>query len=101
PLPLADPLLDLAATARTVVTLEDGVADRGIGAALAVRLAQRATAAAPAPLVRTLGIAQEFIPHAKRDAILAAQGLDADGISRALAAWAPRSHELGPRRCVV
>jgi 1-deoxy-D-xylulose-5-phosphate synthase len=81
-LPLGEELVNLAAAARAVVTLEDGIADRGIGAALALRVATRATAASPAPPLRTLGIAQEFVPHAKRDAILAGQGLDAAGIAR-------------------
>ena len=80
-LPLAEPLLELASSSRAVVTVEDGVAERGIGAALAVRLAQQATVAAPAPALRALGVAQEFIPHAKRDAILAVEGLDARGIA--------------------
>ena len=80
-LPVADTLLELASAARAVVTVEDGVAERGIGAALAVRLAQQATVAAPAPALRTLGVAQKFIPHAKRDAILAVEGLDAQGIT--------------------
>lgn len=83
-LPLGEPLLDLASTARAVVTLEDGIAERGIGAALAVRLAARGTLARPAPVLRTLGLAQEFVPHAKRDAILTAQGLDAAGIAASL-----------------
>ena len=83
-LPLSDPLLDLAASSAAMITVEDGVAERGIGAALAVRLAQRATGAVPAPPLRTLGVVQEFIPHAKRDAILAANGLDADGIARTI-----------------
>ncbi|WP_319641445.1 1-deoxy-D-xylulose-5-phosphate synthase [Brachybacterium squillarum] len=83
-LPLGEPLLDLASTARAVVTLEDGIAERGIGAALAVRLAARGTLARPAPVLRTLGLAQEFVPHAKRDAILTAQGLDSAGIAASL-----------------
>uniref|UniRef100_UPI001C3E1DCC transketolase C-terminal domain-containing protein n=2 Tax=Bacillati TaxID=1783272 RepID=UPI001C3E1DCC len=37
-LPLGEELLDLAAGARAVLTLEDGLAERGIGAALALRL---------------------------------------------------------------
>ena len=85
-LPLGEELLDLAAAARAVVTLEDGIADRGIGAALTLEVATRATAASPAPPLRTLGIAQEFVPHAKRDAILAEQGLDAEGIARTVRA---------------
>ncbi|MGP9537115.1 1-deoxy-D-xylulose-5-phosphate synthase [Brachybacterium sp. AOP43-C2-M15] len=83
-LPLSDALLEIAQSARAVVTLEDGVAERGIGAALAVRLAQRATLSRPAPAMRVLGVAQEFIAHAKRDAILAAHGLDAEGIAASL-----------------
>lgn len=83
-LPLGDALLDLASTARAVVTLEDGIAERGIGAALAVRVAARGTLSRSAPVLRTLGLAQEFVPHAKRDAILTAQGLDAAGIAASL-----------------
>ncbi|GAA4527849.1 1-deoxy-D-xylulose-5-phosphate synthase [Brachybacterium paraconglomeratum] len=83
-LPLGDELLELAATARAVVTLEDGLAERGIGAALGTRLARHATLAAPGPVLRNLGVDQEFIPHGKRDAILAAQGLDAAGIAASI-----------------
>lgn len=85
-LPLSQPLLELAGSSRAVVTVEDGVAERGIGAALAVGLAQRATASSPAPAVRPLGVPQTFIPHAKRDAILAAEGLDAQGIAESIEA---------------
>lgn len=83
-LPLSPALLDLASRAGAVVTVEDGVAERGVGAALAVALGGRGSRSAPCPPVRNLGVAQEFIPHAKRDAILAAQGLDAAGIAQAL-----------------
>src|SRR5699024_2422729 len=79
-------LLELAGSARAVVTVEDGVAERGIGAALTVGLAQRATVTSPAPVARTLGVSQTFIPHAKRDAILAAEGLDAPGIADSIEA---------------
>jgi len=83
-LPVSVELLELAAGAGSVVTVEDGVAERGVGAALAVMLSQRSTRSAPAPVVRVLGVAHEFIPHAKRDAILAANGLDEEGIARTL-----------------
>lgn len=83
-LPVGDELVNVAGTARSVVTLEDGVAARGIGAALAQRLAQRSSLSCPMPPVRTLGVEQRFIPHAKRAAILADQGLDADGIAAAV-----------------
>ena len=85
-LPLGDQLLDLAAGARAVLTLEDGLAERGVGAALGTRLAARATSSAPGPVVHCLGVRLEFIAHAKRDAILAAQGLDVPGIARSLSA---------------
>ncbi|WP_347042497.1 1-deoxy-D-xylulose-5-phosphate synthase [Brachybacterium nesterenkovii] len=83
-LPLRPGLLDLARRAHCVVTLEDGVAARGVGAALAVALQSAASVSHPAPPVRTLGVAQEFIPHASRAQILAEQGLDAEGIARSL-----------------
>ncbi|WP_394214706.1 1-deoxy-D-xylulose-5-phosphate synthase [Brachybacterium vulturis] len=90
-LPLGDQLLDLASSARAVLTLEDGLAERGIGAALGTRLARRATLAAPGPVLRTLGIDAEFIPHGRREAILAAQGLDASGIAASLRGLLPGS----------
>lgn len=83
-LPLGEELLGLAASSRAVVTLEDGLAESGIGAALGARLAGRATLGAPGPVLRTLGLETAFIAHGKRDAILAAQGLDAAGIAQSL-----------------
>lgn len=83
-LPLGEELLDLAAGARRVLTLEDGLAERGIGAALALRLGRRATPAQPGPVVHCLGVDLEFLAHGKRDAILADQGLDVPGIARSL-----------------
>lgn len=83
-LPLGEDLLDLAGTARAVVTLEDGLCESGIGAMLGTRLAARGSLGAPGPVLRALGIRTEFIAHGKRDAILAAQGLDAAGIAKSL-----------------
>lgn len=80
-LPVDPALLDLAETARVVVTVEDGVDSRGVGAAITLALGARATLSRPAPPVRALGVQQGFIPHAKRDAILARNGLDAAGIA--------------------
>lgn len=85
-LPLREELLDLAGTARALVTLEDGIAERGLGAALGLAVQRRATLSAPGPVVRGLGVALGFPAHAKRDAILAAEGLDADGIAASLRA---------------
>lgn len=81
-LPVEEELVALASSARAVLTVEDGVACRGVGAAISGALGERATVSTPAPPVRVLGVQQSFIPHAKRDAILAAQGLDAEGIAR-------------------
>lgn len=83
-LPVAPELLDLALRARAVVVVEDGVASRGVGAAIAALLGERATVSAPVPPVRLLGVPQSFIRHAKRDAILAGCGLDAAGIARSV-----------------
>ncbi|MDN5899677.1 MAG: hypothetical protein L0H74_06365, partial [Brachybacterium sp.] len=66
-------------------------AEGGIGAAMGTRRARRATLAAPGPVLRTLGVDAEFIPHGKRDAILAAQGLDAPGIAASLRGLLPES----------
>ena len=75
-----------ASTDLAVLTLEDGLAERGIGAALALRLGRRSTPARPGPVVHCLGVDLEFLAHGKRDAILADQGLDAPGIAESLAA---------------
>lgn len=83
-LPLPEPLVDLAATAGAVVTVEDGVRERGIGAALGQALLSRATRTRPAPPLRTIGVQQGFPAHAKRDQILADMGMDVEGIARTL-----------------
>ncbi|MFC7374339.1 1-deoxy-D-xylulose-5-phosphate synthase [Brachybacterium sp. GCM10030267] len=83
-LPVPAELVDLAAGARAVVTLEDGVASRGVGAALRGHLGDRASVSRPTPPVRTLGIDQSFIPHGDRGRLLAEQGLDAPGIASAV-----------------
>lgn len=83
-LPLPTPLLKAAVRARAVVTTEDGVVERGIGAALVHELTTRATREHPAPLLRTIGVPQSFPRHAKREAILERCGMDAAGIARTL-----------------
>lgn len=85
-LPLSEELVELALSSLAVVTLEDGLADGGIGTALGTRLARRATLAAPGPVLRCLGVGTEFIAHGKREAILAAQGIDAAGVAESLRA---------------
>ena len=63
-----------------VLTVEDGLRDGGVGAAVADRVAE-ACAGATAPRVRVLGTPTAYIAHGKPDDILADLGLDAAGIA--------------------
>jgi 1-deoxy-D-xylulose-5-phosphate synthase len=78
--PLDADMLDDAAHHRYVVTVEDGLRDGGVGAAIADQLAER-TLGRDAPRVRVLGVPTAYIPHGKPDAILADLGLDGAGIT--------------------
>ena len=84
--PLDAEMLADAADHRLVVTIEDGLRDGGIGAAIADSLSKLAPTGGPA--VRVLGVPSVHLPHGKPDAILARLGLDADGIVDEVAAWA-------------
>lgn len=79
--PLDPEMIDAAAATGTVVTVEDGIADGGIGAAAARQIAaQRAGAR-----VRVLGVPTRFVPHAASPAEIHAKlGLDAVGIAAAV-----------------
>ena len=74
--PLDEAMIADAARHHTVVTVEDGVRDGGVGMAIADRI----TTVAPSVHVRVLGLPTAFIPQGKPDQILAAHGLDAAGI---------------------
>jgi 1-deoxy-D-xylulose-5-phosphate synthase len=76
-MPLDEEMLADAAAHPAVVTIEDGYADGGIGAAIAGRLA----AAPTPPRLAVLGVPVQFIPHGKPDAILASLGLDGRGVA--------------------
>jgi 1-deoxy-D-xylulose-5-phosphate synthase len=75
--PLDPRLGSFAAAHRLVATVEDNVLAGGFGAAVAEVLADEKI---QTPLVR-LGIPDQFLPHGKRDALLAELGLDAAGIA--------------------
>ena len=77
--PLDPDLIADAATHHLVVTVEDGLRDGGIGAAIADQVAD-ATLGGSTPAVRVLGVPARYLAHGKPDAILADLGLDADGI---------------------
>jgi len=80
--PLDPAMIADAARHRLVVTCEDGIRDGGIGSAIA----REVHAIDPSVRVEVLGVPTRFIPHAKPDRILAALGLDADGIVAAVRA---------------
>ena len=75
--PLDARLPALAAAHLLVVTVEDNVLAGGFGGAVAEALADQEVTV---PLVR-LGVPDRFLPHGKRDAVLAELGLDAVGIA--------------------
>ncbi len=75
--PLDSRLGSVAAAHRLVATVEDNVLAGGFGAAVAEVLADEAV---ETPLVR-LGIPDQFLPHGKRETLLAELGLDAPGIA--------------------
>ena len=78
-LPVADALVDLAAQHRLVVTLEDGLADNGVGDALRAALA-RIEHDVP---VRTHGIPTHFLDHASRGQVMEALSLGTLDVTRA------------------
>jgi 1-deoxy-D-xylulose-5-phosphate synthase len=78
--PLDPAMIRDAASHAAVLTVEDGIRDGGIGAAIASQV-HAISSAVP---VESLGVPTQFIPHDKPDAILARFGLNADGIVAAV-----------------
>ena len=74
--PLDPAMLADAASHRLVLTVEDGLAEGGVGSSVACRMAETPTA----PRVRVLGLPDVYLPHGDPDELLAAVGLDAAGI---------------------
>jgi 1-deoxy-D-xylulose-5-phosphate synthase len=79
--PLDPEMIAAAADHRWVLTVEDGLRDGGVGMAMADLLT--APSIESPPTVRVLGVPDRYVPHGKPDAILAALGLDASGITAA------------------
>ena len=75
--PVPQAVLDLARTAKLVVTVEDGGLSGGFGDWVAQALREEFS---DRPVL-TLGLAQEFLLVGKRAALLSAAGLDAVGIA--------------------
>ncbi len=83
--PLDPEMLADAADHQLVVTIEDGLRDGGIGAAIADSLSKLAPVRGPQ--VRVLGVPSVHIPHGKPDEILSRLGLDTEGIVDEVLAW--------------
>ncbi|GLZ54606.1 1-deoxy-D-xylulose-5-phosphate synthase [Actinomycetospora sp. NBRC 106378] len=85
--PVPPALLDLAASHRLVVTVEDGGRHGGFGSALADALSEAGT---DVP-VRRIALAQEFLVHDSRGALLAAAGLTDQDVARRVTEWVAAS----------
>jgi len=83
--PLDPEMLHDAARHRLVITIEDGLRDGGVGAAIADSL--RDLAPVGGPSVRVLGVPSAYLAHGTPDGILGELGLDADGIVAEVSAW--------------
>ena len=78
--PLDEDMLAHAASHRAVVTMEDGWREGGAGSSVAERLLL-AERGGPVPVIRVLGVPNEYIPQGVPDQILADCGLDPAGIA--------------------
>ncbi len=81
-LPVPESIVELAATHRLVVTVEDGGVHGGVGSSVSEKL-RSAGVSTP---VRDVGIAQEFLSPASRNQILDQLGLTAQDVARAITA---------------
>jgi 1-deoxy-D-xylulose-5-phosphate synthase len=75
-------MLDAAAAAPLVVTIENGLVGGGAGTEFADRMIERAGVRAAPPVLK-LGVPDGYLPHGKPDHILSELGLDAAGIAAA------------------
>ncbi|CAN5580910.1 1-deoxy-D-xylulose-5-phosphate synthase [soil metagenome] len=80
--PLDPDMIADAAAHPAVVTVEDGLREGGVGAAIADAVADVAATGA-APPVRVLGTPAAYLPHGTAEGILADLGLDAAGVAEA------------------
>ncbi len=91
--PLDPEMLADARSHAAVVIAEDGIAEGGVGSAVATALSSGAFGtSSPRPAVARCGLPVAYLPHGKADDILAAHGLNARGIAGA----ARRALRSGP-----
>jgi 1-deoxy-D-xylulose-5-phosphate synthase len=72
-------MLEDAARHSTVITIEDGIREGGIGMSIATAVHSLNDSCH----VSVLGVPTKFLPHAKPDRLLAQIGLDSAGIIKA------------------
>jgi 1-deoxy-D-xylulose-5-phosphate synthase len=92
--PVPDAVVDLARTARLVVTVEDGVVAGGIGS----RVAQALRAAGIDTPTREVAIPVAFLDHGKVTDVRAEVGLTAQGIGRRIVEWSAEVHRADADR---
>ena len=78
--PLDPVMLDDAGRHDLVITVEDGLAEGGIGSNIAMRLSSSDAT------VKVLGVPTEYLPHDSADVILSRLGLDGAGVATAVLA---------------
>ncbi len=74
----------LARSVGRLVTVEENVAAGGFGSAVSEFLDKHGLSAIP---LKRIALPDRFVPHGKRDELLAKLELDAAGIARAVGAW--------------
>ncbi len=79
--PLDTKMLEDAHRHPVTVTVEDGIAEGGIGATISSKLSKLD---GRGPIVKTLGIPVAYIPQGNAEEILSQLGLDAEGITTAV-----------------
>ena len=80
--PVPRALVGLAAAARGVVVVEDGLVEGGVGSRLRDALEDGATGGGARPVVARVGVPRRFVATASRPQLLADFGMDAAGIER-------------------
>lgn len=89
-LPVNDDLVNLVAAASGCIVLEDGLAERGVGSAIAAAVA----GAGHRVPVRMMGIGPHFLSTAKRDAILQAESMGTQSVVKMAASLRENGVEL-------
>ena len=80
--PVPRALVGLAAAARGVVVVEDGLVEGGVGSRLRDALEDGAVGGGARPVVARVGVPRRFVATAERSQLLADFGMDAAGIER-------------------